>query len=533
MNATNPQPEQMGQHQVGLGDVLGWAILDDHFRSQFTANPTAALEASHLQLTSEDTDALTRWARWWNGVPSDTAIVAGKALVDDTGLGERILADGIAAVEDSGFSIAAPQLDKIKDVIRPYFMNVPDVMMAAGQAVLDTSWAEKLLDNPDDTLSESGYSISKEREKEFLLEVVRKQLKEAPDVCLAAGRALLDADWADKFLDNPAGTLRDEGYDLLRNEVPAVIEAARLQQKPAYDVWIVLGRLLLDSEFEARIKEDANTHQALVKAGYFLQQEEIHQVMSLLPALSSAANDEQEFMRQIRNYPHELFKKTMDSATRTYKTISRMSAVMFMVGIALFIASAIYGAVEKAAVAFLFGGLGVATFVSFFLIDPIDRSQRALTNLVQVQMGFISFNEQFSILHDLRSHGVGGRGQDPERFERVSDILEKRTSGSMELLQRFITAPQKRAAEEEAKEIDARNREAEEWAKVLDARNREAEERAESIEARNREEEEGKEVAEARVPMSEAFATNRFIQIFQARKTKELTKPTRQAERTP
>jgi hypothetical protein len=111
---------------------------------------------------------------------------------------------------------------------------------------------------------------------------------------------------------------------------------------------------------------------------------------------------------------------------------------MFIVGILLFVASAVYGAIEQSPVAWLFGGLGVATFVSLFLLRPIERSQKALTNLVQVEMGFIGFNEQLSLLQEGRWRTSRAHQSDPDRLQLASQILQDRTEGSMELLQRYV-----------------------------------------------------------------------------------------------
>lgn len=423
--------------------VVGRTLMDRSFRRAVIGDAAGGLASEGLRLPSEDVETLLTWAKWYDNLPSNAAIVAGQALVDDEDFGRMLLADGPAALESHDWADEVAQLDLITAAVRPYFTILPDVFLAAGRGVLNDPWGESLLDNPDRTLADAGYSISKAKEREALLDVVRKQQREdPPDAWVAAGRASLIDDWADELIKDPINTLKAGGYKLRGEELLAVRQAAKVSRKPSRDNWIALGRLILDPEFDAKVREDSIPQRAFLREGYSLRPAEIEELISLTPGLLASLSDEKNFLKDSREYPQELFRKTIDSASKTYRAISRMSATMFTVGILLFIASAIYGALEQTAVAWLFGGLGVATFVSFFLIDPIDRSQKALTNLVQVQMGYINFTEQLSVLQEFRWSGAGMRSRDPERFEIVSEMLEDRTEGAMALLQRFITGEQ-------------------------------------------------------------------------------------------
>jgi hypothetical protein len=119
--------------------------------------------------------------------------------------------------------------------------------------------------------------------------------------------------------------------------------------------------------------------------------------------------------------------------------ITVMNAIMFGTGIVLFVASAIAGIESPGATSVLLGGLGAATFVTLFLTGPLEKSQTALSNLVQVESAFMNQFEQMTFWDVYGLAPVGAPPMpDPARILKASEELETRTSHTMELLEKYV-----------------------------------------------------------------------------------------------
>ncbi|MGQ0536963.1 MAG: hypothetical protein ACT4PT_12940 [Methanobacteriota archaeon] len=133
-------------------------------------------------------------------------------------------------------------------------------------------------------------------------------------------------------------------------------------------------------------------------------------------------------------------KDTFNKASGTYRTIMMMNMVMFGTGIGLFLFAALYGvfASEKE-YSLIFGGLGAATFVALFMLGPIDKVQRALSNLVQVEIAFMNHFDQMTFWEGYANfpHGNPPR-PDPAAIEKASEMLQKRSRETVDLLQVYV-----------------------------------------------------------------------------------------------
>lgn len=218
------------------------------------------------------------------------------------------------------------------------------------------------------------------------------------------------------------------------------------------DLWRALGRTLVDPEYADMVRQ--SPEQALTTAGLALSPSEKQQFVSALAGLPGSVADI-AFQRKdmearmdaatkrgtdLGQYTVQLFKTTLDNAAKTYKGISFMNRVMFWVGILLFVGSAIYGAISKETViAFVFAGLGVATFVALFLTGPIEKTQTALSNLVQAEIGFMNYFEQITFWESVALTPTGMPPSiNPDNVERASTMLQKRSRETIDLLQRYL-----------------------------------------------------------------------------------------------
>lgn len=136
----------------------------------------------------------------------------------------------------------------------------------------------------------------------------------------------------------------------------------------------------------------------------------------------------------------QVLKNTLGNATRSYKAITYMCIAMFAVGLTLFATSSVYGAFfagDKLGT-LAFSGLGAATFVAVFVTGAIDKTQTALSNLVQVEISFMNFFEQITIWDNYAGLPEGDPPRpDPLKFEQASETLQIRSAETIELVQKY------------------------------------------------------------------------------------------------
>jgi hypothetical protein len=242
------------------------------------------------------------------------------------------------------------------------------------------------------------------------------------------------------------------------------------------DLFKALGRYHLDLAFSAGMQTDADG--TLKAAGYNLEPDEREQLKNVAmpsngsqrdllvnpefptamppggggpgqppPELAKKYWEEQHrFMIRTINLRLSLtekaldvVKKTFDRAGSTFASITWMNRIMFAVGIGLFLYAAYLATSRNAQVySLLFGGLGAANFIALFMFKPIERTQKALANLVQVQVAFMTYFDQISWWESLAQMGINVIPPDPSKIREASEGLQQRTLETLELLQRFV-----------------------------------------------------------------------------------------------
>lgn len=139
-------------------------------------------------------------------------------------------------------------------------------------------------------------------------------------------------------------------------------------------------------------------------------------------------------------YTVTILKTTLDHAAKAYKRITLMNYLMFLVGLGLFVTGAVYGVVANEKVySLVFAGMGAATFVALFLTGPIEKTQTALSNLIQVEISFMNYFEQITF---WETYALRPEGNSPlpssENISTASASLQQRSQETVELLQKYI-----------------------------------------------------------------------------------------------
>ena len=139
----------------------------------------------------------------------------------------------------------------------------------------------------------------------------------------------------------------------------------------------------------------------------------------------------------------QILKDTLNNAKNTYRAITRMNLVMFCMGVGLFIFAAVEGAINHNLVyTAAFAGLGAASFVALFFLGPIDKTQAALSNRIQAEIAFMTYFEQLTFCENYALTPAENTGRpDIARLERASDLLQKRSLETVEMLQKYLEIP--------------------------------------------------------------------------------------------
>lgn len=228
------------------------------------------------------------------------------------------------------------------------------------------------------------------------------------------------------------------------------------------DLWKVVGRARFDLDFGGKLKHDfAGT---VREAGYALSPGELSDARTavdrllldsgagaLPPHMTPPGPGEQEEMRKLQiaqfermgrltDYMFETVKKTFRYASATYKSITWMNWLTFATGIGLFAFSAIYALYAEAKVySLLFGGLGVSSFVTSFLLRPPEQTQKALSNLVQTEIAFMNYFDQQAFWEGYANIPRGiPPGPDPANIDKASAALMERARQTIEILERYV-----------------------------------------------------------------------------------------------
>lgn len=227
-------------------------------------------------------------------------------------------------------------------------------------------------------------------------------------------------------------------------------------------LWSALGRSRVDLEFSRRLLFDPL--RALHDAGYDLAPSELDTLRQIVTAppppfspsgIPAPAPADIEFQHkkmqermsaqidratELGKYTVDILRRTLDHARSAYRTITWMNGAMFITGIGLFLFAAIYGAVSKdTSYTLVLAGLGAANFIALFMLGPIERTQTALSNLVQVEIAFMNYFEQITFweTYALAPDPMTG-APNHNRINEASEQLQRRSQETILLLQAYV-----------------------------------------------------------------------------------------------
>ncbi len=216
----------------------------------------------------------------------------------------------------------------------------------------------------------------------------------------------------------------------------------------------VVSRIAVDTKFVGQLME--NFQQAIENNGYVLDDAEIAEARAAFDKSGSpSANpnllppfppntpmdpDVKSRQREMGDFTLSLLKSTLNNAKLTYQLITLMNAIMFCMGVGLFLFAAIYGArSHNLTFTATFAGLGAASFVALFMLGPIDKTQDALSNLIQAEVAFMNYFDQMCFLEACAQCPAPGTNLPcVPNIERASALLQQRTQETLDLLQTYL-----------------------------------------------------------------------------------------------
>ena len=237
-------------------------------------------------------------------------------------------------------------------------------------------------------------------------------------------RARADQEFAHQLFRDFPGTLKAAGYTFQPDELARVRAAFSPPARPAQpgggssgSATDALNEFIRNQQVQSRARSDAQSDR-LIELG------------------QATVN---------------IFKTTLDYSARTYRMVTRMNAVMFWMGVGLFSFATFYGAFTKnLPLTGIFCGLGAASFVSLFFLGPIEKTQAALSNLIQAEIAFMSYFEQINLAETYAMLPPPDSGKPShENIAKASEMLQQRSRETIEILHyiRNATPPGKNGAD--------------------------------------------------------------------------------------
>lgn len=257
------------------------------------------------------------------------------------------------------------------------------------------------------------------------------------------------------------------------------------------DLWAVLGRAKVDNGFADQLFQDFDG--ALKSNGYSLTADEVKTARGGISGATGGGTGggtgdagqgaqpggaapydhslwkaqqaetkrrmvaQSDRMISLGTFTVNTLQETIQHATGTYKKITMMNEVMFWMGCLLFLFAVGYGVYTHNLVySAAFAGLGVVSFVGVFFLGPISKTQAALSNLISAEIAFMSYFEQLWLIEGYATLPNDARGTpDPLRVEKASEMMERRSSQTAELLHRYLDKDKELKAKEADSDVAA------------------------------------------------------------------------------
>lgn len=136
----------------------------------------------------------------------------------------------------------------------------------------------------------------------------------------------------------------------------------------------------------------------------------------------------------------EMFRKTLNAFMKPYRLTIWMYGFLFTVGIIFFVVAVIIGLRDsKSVVAIAFAGLGAATFLAFFIRQPVQALEENLEFITWLGVAFNTYWTRLMFMMDTKTIQTDLKAADNDfctSIERMiikhSDLRSKRPGGDLD-----------------------------------------------------------------------------------------------------
>ena len=187
-----------------------------------------------------------------------------------------------------------------------------------------------------------------------------------------------------------------------------------MTKQAAYDLLLKVSQ-----DTATRKKFLSDPVSVLGSTGLALSEPEVNEARDIVAGLSSSDEFSKLYEKLQTNFAEMAIAfrasvlRVIGQIEEGYKDVMQMYVVAFYVGIGLFILAGISGLwLHEDVLTFVFGGLGTADILAYFIKGPPERLQVSRGNLAQLEMAFVNWigdmhnwNEIFTqVLAESKSH---------------------------------------------------------------------------------------------------------------------------------
>jgi hypothetical protein len=140
--------------------------------------------------------------------------------------------------------------------------------------------------------------------------------------------------------------------------------------------------------------------------------------------------------QQLEKTAQEALNDAINRAKNTQENILSLNIAMFYFGVLLVTIAVIVGIVNgDAGYSIVFGGIGLVQIIASFFVGSMERSQKAISDLVQIEIAYLSYFEQVNLwelyagILDINSR------IDRTNLEKAAEKIQACTRETIELLQ--------------------------------------------------------------------------------------------------
>ena len=143
--------------------------------------------------------------------------------------------------------------------------------------------------------------------------------------------------------------------------------------------------------------------------------------------------------KELQDLSLKELKDAIKKAKSTQTWILALNIIMFFFGIIL-ISVAVYAGYSNMSPMYsvLFGGIGFAELVASFFIGAMQRSQKSISDLVQVEITFLNFFEQVTLWEQYAAIRTESGDIQKENIAEAAKKIQESTAQTLNLIQKYV-----------------------------------------------------------------------------------------------